>query len=98
VKIPLLDLMRKLREQQFDRKLRPWSERWAIKIWGFAVSRPRFYALMTRVGARIAAWLGGRDKLIHHMPGIDGWTDGRDIPAPQGRTFRELYAARQARK
>jgi L-lactate dehydrogenase complex protein LldF len=98
VKIPLPDLMRKLREQQFDRKLRPWSERWAIKIWGFAVSRPRFYALMTRVGARIAAWLGGRDKLIHHMPGIDGWTDGRDIPAPQGRTFRELYAARQARK
>ena len=94
VKIPLPDLMRKLREQQFDMKLRPWSERWAIKAWGFFVSRPKLYALATRIGARFASWMGGRGKLIHKMPGIDGWTDGRDMPAPEGKTFRELYAAR----
>ena len=40
---------------------------------------------------------GGRDKLIHTLPGIDGWTSGRDMPAPEGKTFRELYAARQVK-
>ena len=98
VKIPLPDLMRKLREKQFDMKLRPWSERWAIKAWSFAVSRPVLYALLSKIGARVASWIGGREKLIHRLPGIDGWTDGRDMPAPEGKTFRELYAARRTGK
>ena len=98
VKIPLPDLMRKLREKQFDMKLRPWSERWAIKAWSFAVSRPVLYALLSKIGARVASWIGGREKLIHRLPGIDGWTGGRDMPAPEGKTFRELYAARKAGK
>jgi L-lactate dehydrogenase complex protein LldF len=42
--------------------------------------------------------LGGKGKLIHSLPGIDGWTDGRDMPAPEGKTFREIYAAKQALK
>ena len=82
VKIPLPDLMRKWRERQFDMKLRPFGERAAIAVWGFFVMRPVLYAFASRIGARIAAWMGGREKLIHKLPGIDGWTDGRDMPAP----------------
>jgi len=33
--------------------------------------------------------------LIHRLPG-NAWTSGRDMPAPRGKTFRELYAARNA--
>ena len=95
VKIPLPDLMRKLREKQFDRKLRPLGERAAMAAWAFAVRRPALYALLSRVGARFAALLGGRTGIIHRLPGLDGWTDGRDMPAPEGRTFRELYRARR---
>ncbi|MEO8386262.1 MAG: LutB/LldF family L-lactate oxidation iron-sulfur protein [Betaproteobacteria bacterium] len=98
VKIPLPDLMRKWRERQFDMKLRPMGERAAIAIWGFFVKRPALYAFATRIGARLAAMMGDRDKLIHSLPGIDGWTQGRDMPAPEGKTFRELYAAMQALK
>ncbi len=94
VKIPLPDLMRKLRERQFDNHLRPWSERLAIRAWSFAVQRPRLYAVLARIGARLASWIGGGDRLIHWMPGLDGWTKGRDIPAPAGKTFRELYRGR----
>jgi L-lactate dehydrogenase complex protein LldF len=94
VKIPLPDLMRKLREKQFDLRLRPWSERMAVKAWGFAAKRPKFYAFMSRLGVRFGAMLGGKEKLIHRLPGLDGWTDGRDMPAPQGKTFRELYKER----
>ncbi len=91
VKIPLPELMRKLREQQFDRRLRPWPERLAIAAWAFAVKRPALYAFLSGIGARVAKWMGGREGLIHSLPGLDGWTKGRDMPAPAGRTFRELY-------
>ena len=94
VKIPLPDLMRKWRERQFDMKLRPFGERFAMSVWGFFVKRPGLYAFATRIAARVASWIGGKDKLIHSLPGIDGWTQGRDMPAPAGKTFRELYAAR----
>ncbi len=95
VKIPLPDLMRKLREQQHERHLRPWSERIPMALWAFAARRPALYSVLSKLGARFAAWLGGKDKLIHSLPGIDGWTHGRDMPAPEGRTFRELYAQRR---
>lgn len=95
VKIPLPDLMRKLRERQHDMRLRPWSERLPMALWAFAARRPGLYALLSRLGARFASWLGGKDKLIHALPGIDGWTQGRDMPAPEGRTFRELYAQKR---
>ena len=94
VKIPLPDLMRKWRERQFDMKLRPMGERAASAFWGFFVKRPAVYAIATRIAARVASMMGGREKLIHSLPGIDGWTHGRDMPAPEGKTFRELYAAR----
>jgi L-lactate dehydrogenase complex protein LldF len=98
VKIPLPDLMRKLREQQVNRNLRPFSEKAAIAAWSYAVRRPRLYALLTRMGARFAKLLGGKDQRIKRLPGLDGWTDGRDMPAPPGKTFRELYARRAQSK
>jgi len=94
VKIPLPDLQRKLREQQFDRHLRPWSERLGLRMWSWLAGKPALYAFATRVGARVLAWMGGRERLIHKLPLGGGWTEGRDMPAPAGKTFRELYAAR----
>ena len=96
VKIPLPDLLRKLREQQFARRLRPWSERAALSIWSWLAGRPRLFGALTRIGVRMLRWLGGRDALIHRLPLGSGWTDGRDMPAPAGHTFRELYAKRRA--
>jgi L-lactate dehydrogenase complex protein LldF len=96
VKIPLPDLLRKLREKQFARGLRPWSERAGLAIWGWTARHPRVYALLSAVGARLLNWLGGTDKRIRDLPGGKGWTVGRDIPAPEGKTFRALYAARRA--
>jgi L-lactate dehydrogenase complex protein LldF len=96
VKIPLPDLQRKLREEEFRRQLRPWSERLGLRAWSWLASRPRLFALVTRMGARVLKGIGGRDRLIHRLPLGGGWTDGRDMPAPGGRTFRELYAQREA--
>jgi L-lactate dehydrogenase complex protein LldF len=96
VRIPLPDLQRKLREQQFARRLRPWYERLALRMWSWLGTHPKLYALATKIGARVLAWWGGEEKLIHGLPLARGWTDERDLPAPQGKTFRELYAQRKA--
>jgi L-lactate dehydrogenase complex protein LldF len=95
VKIPLPDLMRKLREKQHEGRLRPLGERLGIAAWGFAARRPALYDLLTRIAARVAKWIGGSEALIHWLPGLDGWTKGRDMPAPMGRTFREMYRERR---
>jgi L-lactate dehydrogenase complex protein LldF len=92
VKIPLPELLRRLREKQVDKNLRPLMERLALKAWAWVACRPRLYALGTWFGVRYLNWLAaGRDRI-----GVLGvapeWTLGRDFPAPQGRTFRELYA------
>jgi L-lactate dehydrogenase complex protein LldF len=91
VKIPLPDLLRKLREKQFERGLKPKREVWGLAAWRWAAQRPKMYALMTKIAARALALMGGGSKRIRRLPFGGGWTAGRDMPAPQGRTFRELY-------
>jgi L-lactate dehydrogenase complex protein LldF len=95
VKIPLPELLRKVREQQFERGLRPWPERAAFRLWSLATRTPMLYGLMSAAGARLLALLGRESGQIRHLPGAAGWTDRRDMPAPEGRTFRELYARRK---
>ncbi|MCI3951699.1 MAG: (Fe-S)-binding protein [Burkholderiales bacterium] len=95
VKIPLPDLMRQLRERQFEQRLKPLSERFALRAWSWLAQRPALYAWAAGIGARVLRAMGGADKLIHNLPLGSGWTGRRDLPAPQGRTFRALYAARK---
>lgn len=98
VKIPLPDLMRKLREKQVEKGLRPWTERAGLKLWAWAATRPALYSALTRVAARLGRLAGGRKGLLHRLPAAGAeWTRGRDLPAPAGKTFRELYARQKTR-
>jgi L-lactate dehydrogenase complex protein LldF len=92
MKIPLPDLLRKLRERQFERGLRPWTERAGLAVWGFAAKRPRLYRPLARLGARVLRWMGGERRSIRSLPLGGGWTDHRDMPAPSGPTFKERWA------
>ena len=96
VKIPLPDLMRHLREKQIEQNLRPFGERLSIKIWRYVALRPGLYALATKLATRFGKLLGGSEGVIHRLPRLDGWTKGRDMPAPTGKTFRELYAQKKS--
>jgi L-lactate dehydrogenase complex protein LldF len=98
VKIPLPDLQRKLREREFREHQRPWSERMGLRLWAWFARRPALYALSSRLGVRFLRALARPDGTIGKLPLGSGWTLGRDMPAPAGRTFRELYAKRQTQR
>jgi L-lactate dehydrogenase complex protein LldF len=91
VKIPLPDLLRNLRMKQLELGMKPRQETALIRIWAWLALHPKVYALATKIAVRSMKFMGGKERLLHKLPGASGWTDGRDFPAPQGRTFRELY-------
>jgi L-lactate dehydrogenase complex protein LldF len=91
VKIPLPDLLRKLRQRQMDRGMKSWQETLMLKAWAWLALHPMIYALTTKIGVRLMCLMGGKEKLLHTLPGARGWSDGRDFPVPAGLTFRELY-------
>ncbi|QDF95948.1 iron-sulfur cluster-binding protein [Azoarcus sp. DD4] len=95
VKIPLPDLLRSLREKQVDLALRPWGERLALRVWGRMAARPRWYALAVKFGIKYLKWLADGSDRIQVLGMAQEWTRGRDFPAPEGRSFRDLYAERQ---
>ena len=69
---------------------------WTLFSAGSTATAAAINALFTRAAVRLLGWLGGEKKMLHHLPGASGWTKGRDMPAPSGRTFRELYQARRS--
>ena len=92
VKIPLPDLMRKLREKQYEKDLKSKTEKWSIKLWAYLAVRPKLYSIVTRVMARAGKMLGGSSGQIKTMIfAAQEWTKHRDLPTPRGRTFRDIY-------
>ncbi|MGC2166665.1 MAG: LUD domain-containing protein, partial [Gallionella sp.] len=91
VKIPLPDLLRKLREKQMERGMKSGEETFMLSAWTWLALHPSIYSLATRIGVRLMRLFAGKNKMIHSLPGATGWTNGRDFPAPTGNTFRELY-------
>lgn len=95
VKIPLPELLRKLREKEVEQRLRPGFERLALKLWAWLALHPSLYALAARLAARYLSWLADGRESISVLAAAPGWTAGRDFPAPTGKTFRELWRTRK---
>ena len=96
VRIPLPELLRELRHQQHQRGISPPVQRRALGVWRFVAERPGLYQFANRLAARALKSLGGRDGRLRHLPFAGGWTALRDLPAPEGKTFLELWHARKA--
>ena len=95
VRIPLPKMMRHWREREFERHLSPATVRYGIGVWGFFATRPRLYRASTRVGMTVLGWLGRGSGRFRWLPGTGGWTDYRDLPAPQGGTFQGQWKGRK---
>ena len=98
MKIPLPKMMRHWREREFVSGLSPRPARWGLAVWAFLARRPAVYRRVSALGAGLLARLGGRKGRLRHLPLAGGWTGGRDLPAPEGRTFQALWAERATKR
>lgn len=95
VKIPLPDLLRRLRHEQWEGHFIKAKTRWGIGVWSWLAMRPALYHALTRIGIKVLGWLGKPRGRFERLPLAGGWTGGRDMPAPQGTTFHAAWAKRQ---
>jgi L-lactate dehydrogenase complex protein LldF len=95
--IPLPDMMRVWRERDHAHGNPPRFERLMLRLWAFAAKRPRLYHALAGAMARYLARRAGARGRLGQLPLMGAWTSVRDLPAPQGKTFQQLYA-RRARK
>jgi len=98
VKIPLPELLRKLREKQVDGNLRPLFERLALKAWAWVAGYPMLYGMATWFGVRYLKWLADGKSSIPILGAAPEWSVGRNFPAPEGKTFREMYAKKKGKQ
>jgi len=89
--IPLPGMMRHWREKEFERALSPATQRYGIRFWAYFARHPALYRLATRIAMRALGNLAGADGRLRWLPLAGGWTKHRDMPAPAGRTFMDLY-------
>ncbi len=95
--IPLPKMMRHWREREFERNLNPAAQRWGLKIWAWIARHPGLYSIGARVAAKGIATLAGKNGRLSSLPLAGGWTKYRDLPAPEGQTFQQLWRARGGR-
>jgi L-lactate dehydrogenase complex protein LldF len=95
VKIPLPKIMRYWRAREHAAGLAPKAMTAGLGLWAFAAKRPALY----RAGATFMAWFlkraGGKRGHVRSLPLPRSWFAVRDFPAPQGKTFQELWSKRQ---
>jgi L-lactate dehydrogenase complex protein LldF len=56
--------------------------------------RPALYRRAASAAARVLHAMGGKRGRIAAIPALAGWFAVRDLPAPQGKTFHELWKTR----
>jgi len=98
VRIPLPELLREVRHKQFRKGMTPTAQKQSLKLWRYAAERPKLYHFAERIGVRILASMANGEGKLRSLPLAGGWTRARDLPAPTGRTFLELWQAKRGEK
>ncbi len=91
MRVPIPRMLRYWRDQQVERGMSPPAARWGLALWGAIASRPTLYRRLSRIGIGLLGQLGRRHGRFANLPLAGGWTKGRELPAPQGRTFQGMW-------
>lgn len=91
VKIPLAQLILKHREKIADAGLTPMTERLSIFGFNFANSHPTLWKVGMNVGAKVASKFIKNGKAPVNFGALGEWTKARDLPQPEGESFRDWF-------
>ena len=94
MRIPLPKMLRHWREKEFEKHLQPVSMRWGMGVWAFFAKRPKLYQFATRIAVRVLSNQGHGKGRLSKVPLASAWTQTRDFPAPQGKTFQQMWKER----
>ena len=94
MRIPLPKMMRHWREREFERHLTPAPMRMGLSYWAFLARNPTLYRFATDMAMRALALIGRKKGRFSWLPLAGGWTQYRDLTAPQGATFQSQWRAR----
>jgi len=95
VKIPLPKIMRYWRAREYTSGLAPKTTTFGLSLWAYAAKHPAIYRAMASLAARTLRAMAGKRGSVKAIPALYGWFVARDLPAPQGKTFHELWKARK---
>ena len=89
--IPLKEMIRLLREDQWEEKMAGTGERIALEAWGKTTLSPNLYHRLLPLAGHLARFCGAGRGHIRRLPGGGGWTTARDMPAFRKKTFHQLW-------
>jgi L-lactate dehydrogenase complex protein LldF len=95
VRIPLPSLLRRWRNQVYERDLSEWQTKWGLKYWAMFAKRPQLYHFFAEPKMRLLAWSARKNGHLKSIPTLTGWTKNRNFPAPEGKTFHQLWRERK---
>ena len=89
--IPLPDLLRDLRQEENRQKLSASRWRYGLKLHAWLARHPSLYHALTAGVIPLLHFFGRSRGSFSRLPFAGGWTSQRDFPAPQSKTFMQLY-------
>lgn len=95
VRIPIPDLLLRLRAKGLTRNGAPAGQRLAMRAWRFVMTHPRAYRLAGNVGRLFSKALARQGRIERLPPPLSAWSDRRDFPAVATRSFTDLWGDRQ---
>jgi len=94
--IPLPSLLRKHRQETFERHIVGGVSRYALAAWAMVAKRPAVYRrILSMVNATLFLMSGsGKRGVFSKLPFAGAWTASRDLPVPAKKTFMSEYKRR----
>lgn len=89
--IPLPSLLRRHRQQTFEKGLVSGAARHGLGLWAFFARRPRLYRAASGMGIAVLHRLARRRGRLSRLPLASAWTASRELPAPAKNTFMSAY-------
>lgn len=94
VKIPLSDLLMKHREKMAEQGITPLSERAVVRGFNILNATPMLWNTGVKIGASVAGKIIKNGKMPLNVGAIGKWAQTRDLPEPDGQSFRSWFETR----